>query len=170
MSGKRYLMILALLGGLAFTSCKPTEKGYKSAYDAALGKREAAMADLGINLPEGALQEVDGVQLKEVDGVNVFVLNERLVPAEFVAELPGNYNVAIGKYKMITNSKAQAQMLIEEGFGAFPAKDTEGMYYTIAGSFPTLSEAVSFSQTYQKNKNRSYVGLPAAPVIIFSPK
>lgn len=162
--------LLLLCAIIALSSCKPTEKGYKSAYDAALNKREASKADIDVNLPPGAIQQVEGPQLKEVDGVYVYVMNKRIVPADFVMELPQNYNVAIGEYKMNTNCKAQAESLLSNGYHAFPAKDEEGKYYTIAGSFPTLSEAVKFYQEYQKGKNRVYVGLPSAPVIIYSPK
>ena len=128
------------------------------------------MADVDVNLPKGAFQEVDGPQLKEVDGVMVYVLNERLKPADFVMELPDNYNVAIGKYKMITNCKAQAESLLSNGYHAFPAQNSDGVYYTIAGSFHTMSEAVKFYQELQKNKKIVYVGLPESPVIIYSRK
>lgn len=167
---KKYFFLLSVLLGIAFSGCKPTEKGYQAAYDAAKSKREAAVADLGVDLPKGSFQQVDGPQLKEVDGVKVYVLNERLKPADFVMELPDNYNVAIGKYKMITNCKAQAETLLSNGYHAFPAQNTEGAFYTIAGSFHTLSEAVAFYQEYQKGKDQTYVGLPDAPVIIYSRK
>ena len=167
---KRLFFIITILIALALSGCKPTEKGYQAAYDAAKSKREAAVAELGVDLPAGAFQEVDGPQLKEVNGVKIYVLNERLKPADFITELPDNYNVAIGKYKMITNAKSQAEVLIKEGYEAFPAKNNQGIYYTIAGSFHTQAEAVKFYEEYQKGKNRSYVGLPGAPVIIYSRK
>lgn len=164
--------ILILLVLIAVSSCKPTEKNYKAAYDAALGKRESAMADIDVNLPAGSLQQVDGPHLKEVDGVKVYLLNRRLkpeVPGIPEMKLPGRYNVAVGTYKMNTNCIAQAEALKEEGYQAFAAKDTEGEYYTVAGSFLTLEEAVKFYQEYQSGNNRVYVGLPSSPVIIFSP-
>lgn len=153
-----------------FSSCKPTEKGYKAAYDAALGKREAAKADVDQSVAVSAFQQEDGPQLKEVNGQQVYVLNQRLAPANNEPEvLPGSYNVAIGTYRMITNSNSQASDLKAEGFNAFPAKDSSGKYYTIAGSFTSLDEAVKFVEQLKK-KDRIYVGLPEAPVIIFSPK
>lgn len=162
-----YLIVLIIL---LLPSCKPTEKGYKAAYDAALGKREAVKAEIDADIPDGALQSVDGPQLKEVDGVKVYVFNQRIRPIEEGMSLPESYNVAIGSYKMNTNCKAQAEALKEEGYDAFSVKDTDGMYYTIAGSFPTLSEAVKFYETYKSGKDRVYVGLPNSPIIIFSPK
>lgn len=166
---KKFTIIISLVFALFFVGCKPTEKGYKAAYDAALGKREAAKADIGIELPDGALQQVDGAQLKEINGVKVYVQNQLIRPIEEGKKLPGRFNVAVGTYKMVTNCKSQAQSLIEEGYEAFAAKDPEGMYYTIAGSFPNVEEAIKFYQNYKSNPNRVYVGLPSSPVIIFSP-
>ena len=166
---KKLLLVFIVLISL-FSSCKPTEKGYKAAYDAALGKREAVKADIGVDLPEGALQSVDGPQLKEVDGVKVFLLNQRIKPVEEGIVLPGNYNVAVGTYKMSTNCKSQALALQEEGYEAFVAKNDEGNFYTIIGSYPTLSDAVKAYEAYRQGGNRVYVGLPEAPVIIYSPK
>ena len=165
---KKSVFLFCILAAMILVACKPTEKGYKAAYDAARGKREAVKADIDVDLPEGAFQAVDGPQLKEVDGVKVYVLNQRIKPAEYISQLPAEYNVAIGKYKMITNCRAQAEALREEGYESFPAEDTEEMFYTIAGSFPTLSEAVKFYQEYRKEGNRVYVGLPESPVIIYS--
>ena len=165
---KRVLPIFLVVIFLGLIGCKPTEKGYKAAYDAALGKREAVKADLDADVPEGALQEFDGPQLKEVDGVNVFILNQRIRAAEVGQTLPGKYHVAVGMYKMITNCKSQVEALREGGYEAYVAKDVEGIYYTIAASFASLSEAVKFYEKYQKEKDRVYVGLPNAPVIIYS--
>ena len=164
------ILFLFTFGLLILSGCKPTEKGYKSAYDAALGKRQAAMAELDVNLPEGAIQSVDGPQLKNVEGADVYLLNQRISPVEEEMKLPGNYNVVVGTYKMSTNCMAQSRALKEEGYEAFPAKATDGMYFTVAGSFSSMKEAVEFYKKYQAGKNRVYVGLPNAPVIIFSPK
>lgn len=160
-----FLFLLILL-----PSCKPTEKGYKAAYDAALGKREAVKSDIDIDLPDGAIQDFDGAQLREVDGVKVYVLNQRLKPVEENLKLPGSYNVAVGTYKMITNCRSQSNALNEEGYNAFPVQEPDGMFYTIAGSFDNLSEAVKFYQDYKSGKDRVYVGLPNSPIIIYSPK
>ena len=118
---------------LFLPACKPTEKGYKSAYDAALGKREAVKADIDVDLPEGAIQDFDGAQLRDVDGVKVYVLNQRIKPSDEGKALPGSYNVAVGTYKMITNCRAQSDSLKEAGYNAFPAQEQDGMYFTIAG-------------------------------------
>lgn len=153
---------------VCFVACKPTEKGYKAAYDAALGKREAVKSEITGDMLEGSLQQEDGPQLEEIDGVKVYLLNQRIKPNDD-STLPGEYNVAIGCYRMITNCRSQAEKLQTEGYEAFPAKNNEGDFYTIAGSFSTLQEAVAFYRNYQSKKDKTYVGLPQAPVIIFSP-
>lgn len=156
---------------LFISSCKPTEKGYKAAYDAALGKRQSATSHLGVEIPDGAFMQVDGPELKEFDGVKVYLLSEPIKPAEDGKILPASYNVAVGCYKMSTNCAAQTADLQKEGYeNAFTAVDPEGKYYTIAYSCDTLKDAVDFYKKYQSSKNRTYVGLPGAPVIIFSSK
>ena len=159
-----FLLICMLAG------CKPTEKGYKAAYDAAKNKREAAIADLGVDTSNTTIQQVDGPHLRKIDGVEVFVDNLRLKRVDSTEKLPGNFNVAVASYKMPTNCKAQAKDLVNEGFDAFPAQDTTGKYYVIAGSFPTQKEALEFVSKLKENKERVYVGLSGAPVIIYSPK
>lgn len=167
---RKYYYLYGVILLLLFSACKPTEKGYKAAYDAARDKRQAAIADIDVNLPEGAFQDVDGPQLREVNGIKVYVLNQLIKPYETGMPLPGPYNVAVGSFRMITNTESQSKALQQEGFAAFSAKDPEDNYYTIAGSFPSIDEAVNFYEKYQSGKNRVYVGLPNAPVIIYSPK
>ena len=164
-----YNLLYSVAFIIILTGCKPTEQGYKAAYDAALNKREAASSDLDVTLPPGAIQSVDGPQQKEIDGITVYLDNKRITPIESDSKLKYHYNVAIGVYKMPTNCKAQSETLKLDGYDAFAAKDSEGNYYTIAASFPTLSEAVKFYNEFKKDKNRIYVGLPDAPVIIYSP-
>ncbi|MCH5236842.1 MAG: hypothetical protein J1E95_03485 [Muribaculaceae bacterium] len=168
---KGYLrIILALCFSMSLlTGCKPTEKGYKAAYDAALGKRQAATVD--IEIPEGALMDVEGPQLKEINGVSVYLLNDRIKMIEVGTRRPETYNVAVGCYKMITNCKSQVSDLKSDGYDAFGVKDSEDKYYSIAGSFGSIDEAVMLCKEFQKKKKDfTYVGLPDAPVIIFSPR
>lgn len=166
---KKNFLILTIISVLSLISCKPTEKGYKSAYDAALNKRQAALADLDVTLGEGELQEIDGMNLKTIDGIKVYLMNQRLKPVSEGAMVNGPYFVGVSRYKMITNSNSQVSDLCEKGYDAFVAVDSDDLYYSIAGSFKTLEEAVNFYQKYREGKNRVYVGLHDAPVIIYSP-
>lgn len=167
---KYKFLLLSCLMAFILSGCKPTEKGYKTAYDAALNKRQTAIGDVDATIPTDEIQEVDGIQLKEIDGEKVYLLNQRIRPAEGGTPLPGNYNVCVGRYKMITNCKAQVNALKEQNFQAFSAEDSDGMYYVIVASFQNIKDAIKFEKEYRKGKNRVYVGLRNAPVIIFSPK
>ena len=153
---------------LMLASCKPTEKGYQSAYDAAQHKRDSFNASLGVNIPEGALQQVDGPQLKEIDGKSVYVLNRRLKALDNDSILC-EYNVAVGEFKMSTNAIALAENLRKEGYKAFAAADMDEKYFTIASTFSNMADALSFLDKYKSAKDRVYVGLPEAPVIIYTP-
>ena len=163
---KTGLYAVAIIIALMATACKPTEKGYKAAYDAALGKRQQTMVDFDPNLPAEGLQLSDGPMTREINGRKVFVLNERLSLIE-----PGQgkilpYNVAVGCYKMPTNCKAQVRDLINEGFQAFGTKTADEKFYVIVSSFETLGEAADFVASFTKKGDRAFVGLPDAPVII----
>lgn len=159
------LVAVAML--TVFSGCKPTEKGYKSAYDAALNKRHAQEQDA--NLPDGSrLMDVDGPQLKVVKGVQVYVLSEFLKNVDADGIMPSKYNVAVGCYKMPTNGKAQAENLRAKGLDAFCAKTGDNKFYTIAGSFTTIDEAIELYKKFADDKNATFVGLPNAPVIIYS--
>lgn len=156
---------------LFLCGCKPTEKGYKAAYDAALSKREAATnTEIEVENRLGNVQRIGDPVLKNIDGKEVYILNKRIRPADSESPLPGNYNVAIGKYKMITNCRSQSADLKEQGYNSFPAQTTGDEFYTIAGSFDNLAEAIEFYEKYKNGKDKVYVGLPNSPVIIYSPK
>lgn len=159
----KYLGVL-LIAAL-FAGCKPTEKNYREAYDAAKAKREAAEAETMI--PATGLMSDDGPQLRVVDGDSLYVSRDRLrkVPGED-SEF-GKFNVAVGVYKMNTNAKAQASQLTEEGYKAMAAQTTGDRWYTVAGVFETLPEAAEFIRKFKaKHKNYPYIGLPDAPVIV----
>ena len=65
-------LLYPILITLLFVGCKPTEKGYQAAYDAAKNKREAAAGEQ--MLPAQGLQSDDGPQLRVVDGDSIYVL------------------------------------------------------------------------------------------------
>lgn len=163
-------LIIAFILFLQLVSCKPTEKGYQAAYDAALGKRQAAIADMDVNLPEGAILQVDGPQLKEINGVNLYLLNERIRMTDEEKRLPGNYNVAVAVYKMPTNARSQANDFVSEGYEAFVASDKDNNFYTIVYSGDNLDEAVKFYDNFKNSAKRTYIGLPDSPILIYSIK
>ncbi len=160
---KKFLFI-AVCCVLILSACKPTERNYRAAYDAALAKREKAEAEA--MLPATGLRSVDGPQMKIVGGDTIFVSNERFkIPAG--EERPMQYNVGVAMYKMSTNAKSMAEDLKARGYNTRALQATGDRWFTIAGSFPTLEEAMTFNKVFKKNNpGFRYVGLSGAPVII----
>lgn len=148
-----------------FVGCKPTEKNYKSAYDAALAKRQEAVAEQ--MRPATGLLSDDGPQLRVVEGDSVYVLKERIRMQDGAA-VPGRWAVAVAVYKMDTNAKASASDLRAQGFpAAFVAKAAGGKYYTVVSAVETLDSARVASKVFRMSLPQyPYVGLPGAPVLI----
>ncbi len=145
-------------------SCKPTEKNYKAAYDAALNKRQ--QTDLDIPIPGGTLL-VDGAPRKvPVNGDSVYISSDKLKFENAPESGKHRYNVAVGGYKMLTNCSAHVSDLINKGYEAFMAESSSGKYYAVAGSFDNLGEAALFAVSLaSREKKAFFVGLPGAPVI-----
>lgn len=150
-------------------ACKPTEKGYQAAYNAAVNKRQVATPDYDETIAVGKLQQIDGPQLKEINGKSVYLLSENLKALNPEQSVLLPYNVAVAKFKMPTNTLALSKDLNSDGYPAFAVQNGEEIYYVIASTFETLEEAVEFYDKYQKENKRAYVGLPDYPVIIYSP-
>lgn len=169
MEGKRILTGLgaAFLAALFIVSCKPTEQGYRAAYDAAREKREAAMRDQ--MMPATGLLSDDGPQLRVIDGDSVYVLQQSVWDLDIKPsrKLRG-WHVAVGVYKMDTNAKANAEALKEAGYeGARAAKALDNRYYTLLTTVQTLDSARAAAAAFKStHKSYPYVGLPAAPVLL----
>lgn len=164
---RKSVIIFGVLWAMLAVGCKPTEKNYKAAYDAALQKRQAAATDPDIDIPDGALLQTDGPQKRVVDGDTVYVQGERLKFFTGEEHAKHRYSVAVAAYKMKTNCSAQVSDLFAKGYAAFGVENPEGKFYVIAGSFDTLGEAVAFSRKFAAaEKKHVYSGLPEAPVIL----
>lgn len=159
---------LLLAGGLV--SCKPTEKGYKAAYDAAVGKREAAQEILPVAQGAiGKMESEDGPQLKSVDGYDVYLLSENLKNYSDEPDVKlKNYNVAVAMFKMPTNAKSLAIDLKKNGYEAMVTQSGEDKFYVILYSEETLEKAVERMKSLTESYSRPYVGLPNSPIIIYS--
>lgn len=159
-------LAIALSGFLILTGCKPTEKNYKAAYDAALSKRQAEESDPDLNLPAGGYQRLDEPGKKEIDGKSYSYQFLRLKPLDENQKL-SPFNVAVAVYKMPTNCNSQVGDLVSEGYPAFGARSGDDRYFVIIGGFTTMEDAASAVDEYKrKNKEAVYVGLSDNPVII----
>lgn len=147
-------VILLLVSG----ACKPTEKNYKAAYDAARHKKEAVDVDADI-LNSGRLEDepvkVDSVRAYRVETISV-------TPTDF----PELYIFIVGKYKMATNAKAHVENLRKEGYDGIALLSADEDWYVGAGRFADEEAARRFGEEYEKKKNdSSYIGL-TAPFIL----
>ncbi len=158
-------MISAALAALMLVSCKPTEKNYKAAYDAALKKRAEA-AEQQMRPATGLLSD-DGPQLRIVDGDSIFVLRERLRLLDG-SRPGGNWAVAVGVFKIDTNAKASSADLNAAGWkSAPPAKAQAGKFYAVADTLTSLQDARKRAAEFKLAfPDYPYVGLPGAPVLI----
>lgn len=159
------IFISAAIVALMFVGCKPTEKNYKSAYDAALAKREQAAAEQ--MRPATGLLSDDGPTMKVVDGDTLFVTRERLrLPDGKRPE--GEWGVAVALFKMSTNASATVDNLKEAGLPtAVYVKGTEGRHYALADITATLDSARVVVKDFRHAfPDYPFIGLPGAPVII----
>lgn len=157
---------MLLTGIVALSGCKPTEKNYKAAYDAALAKRQAENNDPDLNIPVNGYQRIGDPGKKTVGGKSYDYLFARVKPLADNVEMQP-YNVAVAVYKMPTNCEAQAKDLRSAGYQALGAKTGDDRYYVIIGTYPTVEEAASAADAYAaKNKEAVYVGLGESPLIL----
>ena len=155
-----------MVGMIVLPGCKPTEKNYKSAYDAALAKRQAENNDPDLNLPADGYKRIGEPDRKTVNGKSYDYLFVRLKPLTEGQELQP-YNVAVAVYKMPTNCAAQVKDLCAAGYQAFGAMSGDDRYYVIIGGCPTIEEAAAAADAYMaKNKDTVYVGLKDAPLLL----
>lgn len=164
---KRLIYIVTAAVLLSLWGCKPTEKGYKAAYDAALHKREQAVREQ--MLPAEGLQSDDGPQLRIVAGDSIYVSRERLRTEDSKPPMQ-IWCMAVGVYKMSTNAKANAEALRTQGYqDAQALRGTEGRWYAVADFASTLDSIRVKAAKFKKSHNGyPYVGLPKSPVLISS--
>lgn len=160
---KIIIAALALLPALS--ACKPTEKGYREAYDAARNKRELARQEN--MLPATGLRSDDGPQLRIIEGDTIYVDRQILRTADG-RKPEKKWYLAVGVYKMDTNAKASVTALHEKGWKeAVSLKGQGGKWYSMAVGAGTLDSIRTESAIFmEKNRNYPYIGFPGRPVII----
>lgn len=152
-------------------ACKPTEANYRSAYEAALGKRRQVDPDAEILYGGHTLMSSIGA-IPESEGVDtVMVLRIPVKVIEGDSLLRSNrYRVAIGMYKMGANAKAQSARLATPGSGVVASGEEQ--YFTIVSSFARPDDARrGAAEYYRRHPEGPYIGLdPSKPVVLYSPR
>lgn len=162
---KHIKYIAAGLGLLMLAGCKPTEKNYKAAYDAAMARRAADEATMLADMPDMmAAIDMDAPRRVDVGADTVLVKTKSLAPIDTFNMLP--YNVTVAIYKMSTNAKAHSERLRQEGYNSYVLKDNEGQFYTVSEAFDSLEPTPASIRRYvETHKSDMYVGLPSSPVV-----
>lgn len=162
------LILTAALCSGTLTSCKPTEKGYRSAYEAAKNKREQADPDL-LLLGGHKLLTDDATNWKRLGGDSLQVMHIMLKP-DNGAKWPetGPYRLAVAMFKMTTNANSMLKDL--EGGKLRPVSATDGKdrHYIIAGSATYADSLANVLATFRKeHPGFRHIGMPGeAPVVI----
>lgn len=161
--------MMALLLGMLY-ACKPTEKGYQQAYEAAKSKREQVDPDEGLLTGGHKLLSEEATNWRVIAGDSLQLQHKFLKPLdESKWSQSGPYRLAVAMLKMTTNAKSMLADLQEKGsLNPVVATDGKDSYYIIAGSASYIDSLGNVLTTFKKeNPNFQYIGLtPARPVII----
>lgn len=159
---KKTILAVGLLL-LVLTGCKPTEKNYRQAYDAAIAKRQQQAEQ---SLPADGLILADAPRQINIGGKNYNVSNEGIKTAEDEVQLR-KVCVAVAAFKMPTNAKAEAAALKKEGYPAVAAKTASDRWYVVASDFASVDEAAAFIEAFaKKHSSWPYIGLDGKALII----
>ena len=171
MSNSRYPLIILAVAAVTFVSCKPTEKNYKAAYDAALSKRQAEKEDPDMALMLGGhvLDTSEGsTAVKTAAGIQ-YPAKSTSLKFENEPGAEGEWYVAVSRFSMPTNARAQAADLTSSGCQAFVARDTEKQWYVIVKRTATRTMAgEAASEFIATHKDFPFTGLDGRPLLIVS--
>lgn len=160
-------LLLAIF--LLMAACKPTEKNYKAAYQAALDKKakdKAADDDLG--LPQ--LISDEGPQKAVFAGVEIPMLRIPLSPWPKGETRIYPCNVAVARYLMQANAMSHCERLAEEGYGAYMLTDAKGnIYVCIAGTESGEAAAEKAAEYRNRHPGTTYPGIEeGSPLLLES--
>ncbi len=158
-------MLLSMMAG-----CKPTEKGYQQAYEAAKNKREQVDPDEVLLTGGHKLLDQESSNWRVIGGDSLQLQHKFIKPLDGEKwPQSGPYRLAVAMLKMTTN--ANSMLTDIKGKGSLKpvvATDGKDTYYIIAGSATYVDSLGNVLTTFKKeNPGFQYIGLtPAKPVII----
>ncbi len=162
-----------MLLAIAFTACKPTEKNYQAAYEAAKNKREQKDPDDLLLTGGHRLLSDEASNWKVIGSDSLQVEHQMMRPAEgYVWPQSGPYRLAVSLYKMSTNANAAIEDLQKNSSSLTPviAVTGNGKHYIIAGSATYPDSLGNVLQTFRsENPGFRYIGLEGErPLILIS--
>lgn len=169
----RVFLPLIVLMAVA-VGCKPTERNYQAAYDAALRKRQADSIAMSVDASGHKIIAYDAPRTVTVGDRSLRLITcfTKSLDDTLMSMPVKLYQVAVGKYRMPTNARAQARSLMESGFpDATVVTDGRDLYYAVAGRFDSLeATAECVGRLVSSFPSSSFVGLDGAPLVIQSPR
>lgn len=165
---KNLLVICTLLAFMI--GCKPTEKGYKTAYDAAKSKREQVDPDEALLTGGHKLLDESSSNWK-VLGKDTLQLQHLLLRPMEDSQWPqsGPYRLAVAMFKMNTNAKSMLKDLSGKGsLKPIIASDGKDRLYIIAGSATYADSLAQVLSTFRReHPDFQFIGLtPPQPIIL----
>ena len=151
------------------TGCKPTEKGYRQAYEAAKSKREQKDPDEDLLTGGHKLLSEEATNWRIIDGDSLQLQHKFTKPVD-AGKWPqsGPYRLAVAMFKMTTNANSLLSDL-KKGRSLEPVIATDGKdtYYIIAGSATYIDSLSNVLATFKhENPGFQYIGLPEGKPII----
>lgn len=160
------LLILTVAAAIMLLpACKPTEKNYKAAYEAAKQKQKRDAEDPDILIPAGGLIDDDAPKATVINGITVNLRYEALKHISG-AEM-NTFNVAIAAYKMTANALSHWERIKDQYAGALVVQNSKELFYVCIGTYAGKEEAAEAAAAYSaKHPDALYPGLDAnMPVI-----
>ncbi len=165
----RIILMMVVLLGMVY-ACKPTEKGYRQAYEAAKSKREQVDPDEELMTGGHKLLNQESSNWRVIAGDSVQVQHKFIKPIEDEKwPQSGPYRLAVAMLKMTTNAKSMLSDLQKKGrLKPVIATDGKDTYYIIAGSATYADSLGNVLATFKKdNPKFQYIGMEREkPLII----
>lgn len=165
---KLRILLIATLSVLAVASCKTTEENYRSAYEKAVAGRDSAMA-LDKTIYGAERRNIGTRTAITATGDTAEVRTARIKITEGGGgspELLKPYNVVVGQFKQLVNSKSLRERLVAAGFAdAFVVETAEPFYYIILNSYASEADAIRAASEL-KDKGLPIAMRPPCPFVL----
>lgn len=162
-------VVLALALSALMVACKPTERNYRLAYDKAQDKARQGLTDmeydmmLANSLPPYARTRTDSV--RTFSEAVIWQYTPLAVDSGRKQTL-APYNLAVGKYSMLTNAKAHADRLAGDGWRSVVVRNGEPVYYVVVKMSADLDTVARAAHVYSARYPRGTVALHEPMAII----
>lgn len=145
------ILCVSLLAVMALGGCKTNENNYRAAYEMARQKERSGIDSTVYEKirkeARPSTVDVDGRRLPALD-VAVRVTSGLGEPSQLKS-----YCVAVAQFKQLFNAKAMTTRLRQGGYDAFVVETREPLYYVLAGSSDTASDAAMLLERVAADKS-----------------